>query len=160
MECAGAKALLLGATGAVGRHVLRELLSSKHYTQVFEVGRRVTELESLHGYPTEQKLVQKVIDFEKLDEAGLGDMEADVVIITVSPSLRLSCTLREPLRLNCLKMGTYQNLVKTNADFVRIDREYVINAAKHARSITGKDQHLIYLSSTGANASSPFLYVK
>lgn len=79
-------ALLLGATGASGRHVLRELLASKQFSSVVEAGRRVTPAEQLQDVPEafKSKLVQKVIDFERIDDAGLKDVNADVVVITVS----------------------------------------------------------------------------
>lgn len=73
-------ALLLGATGATGKHLLRELIKSPEFGRVGEYGRRVTPLDSLNA-PAD-KLEQKVIDFEKLDEAGLKDGKWDVVFIT------------------------------------------------------------------------------
>lgn len=73
-------ALILGATGQVGRHILKELLNSPNYTRVGEFGRRVTPLDTA-GLPNTHKLVQKVIDFEKPNEAGLADDKWDVVFI-------------------------------------------------------------------------------
>jgi len=49
-------ALVLGATGAVGKHILSGLLASPEYTRVGEFGRRVTAVES----PPE-KLIQRTI---------------------------------------------------------------------------------------------------
>ena len=73
-------ALLIGATGATGRHVLRELIASPHFSRIGEFGRRVTPPDQLaNGH--EGKLLQKVIDFEKLDESGLKDGKWDVVYI-------------------------------------------------------------------------------
>lgn len=80
----GKSALLIGATGAVGKHVLRELVQSPEYTRVGEYGRRVTPLEQLSSLPNANvgKLEQKTIDFEKLDEIGLKNGKWDVVLIT------------------------------------------------------------------------------
>lgn len=76
----GISALLLGATGQVGGYLLKELLSSSHFTRVGEYGRRVTDPKSL---PTgTDKLEQKIIDFEKLEQSGLQDGKWDVVFIT------------------------------------------------------------------------------
>jgi len=72
-------ALVLGATGAVGKHILSGLLASPEYTRVGEFGRRVTTLES-EGRP--EKLIQRTIpDFDKVEEVeGIKD-GWDVVII-------------------------------------------------------------------------------
>lgn len=78
----GQTALLLGATGQVGQNILKELLSSQHFTKIGEFGRRVTVPESIPDKDKE-KLVQKTIDFEKLDEAGLTKEKWDVVFISL-----------------------------------------------------------------------------
>lgn len=45
--------------------------------------------------------------------------------------------------------------------FEKIDREYVVNACQAAKTDDPKhEQRVVYLSSTGANPSSPFLYPK
>ncbi|KAJ7507064.1 hypothetical protein B0H11DRAFT_2169653 [Mycena galericulata] len=127
-------ALILGATGQVGGYLLKELLASPHYTRVAEFGRRTTPLEA---EAARGKLEQKVIDFEKLEEAGLGAGEWDVVFIT---------------------LGTTAKAAGSSAAFERIDREYVINAAEAAKSASGHPQRLIYVSTGGANSKSMFLY--
>lgn len=73
-------ALVLGATGQTGQHVLATLLSSKHFTRVGEYGRRLTALDGLAA--GKEKLEQKTIDFEKLEESGLKDGKWDVVFVT------------------------------------------------------------------------------
>ena len=79
----GKSALILGATGAVGKHLPRELLASPHFDTVGEFGRRVTDKEKLAGLDL-SKLVQKAIDFDKLpdDDQGLKEGEWDVIFIT------------------------------------------------------------------------------
>ncbi len=73
-------ALLLGATGQVGQNVLKELLASSHFTRVGEYGRRVTNIDTITN--GKEKLEQKTVDFEKIDQAGLKDGKWDVVFIT------------------------------------------------------------------------------
>jgi len=85
-----------------------------------------------------EKLVQKVIDLEKVHEAGLKDSKADVIVIT---------------------LGTYQKLVKNDAEFVKIDHDYVVETAKAAK-IDGASQRLVYLSSDYADPGSRILYTK
>lgn len=132
----GKTALLLGATGATGKHILQELLKSSEYTKVAEYGRRVTDAQAVAGTGGSQKLVQKAIDFEKLGEAGLKDEKWDVVFIA---------------------LGTTRKLAGSAEMFEKIDREYVVNAAREAKAETG-DQRLVYLSAAGADASSMLLY--
>lgn len=78
----GQTALIIGATGQAGRHLLRELLDSPAYTRILEAGRRVTPAEQLP--PTASgKLEQRVIDFENLADARLAENGGfDVVYIT------------------------------------------------------------------------------
>jgi oxidoreductase len=74
-------ALILGATGQTGRHLLRELIASPTFTRVCEAGRRVTSTADLPAQAS-GKLEQKVIDFERLDESGLKEGKWDVVFVT------------------------------------------------------------------------------
>ena len=80
----GKSALIIGATGAVGKNLLRELVASSEFTRVGEYGRRVTPNDKLGEGSS--KLEQKAIDFEKLEEAGLKDGKWDVVFVTYVPS--------------------------------------------------------------------------
>jgi oxidoreductase len=82
-------AIIFGATGAVGRHVLVSLLSNNDITKVAECGRRVTPLDAIRGEGIDKsKLVQKTIDFEKLDEEPTLQDQWDIVYITyVKPRL-------------------------------------------------------------------------
>ena len=73
-------ALIIGATGQTGRYLLQNLLSSSHFTRVGEYGRRVTAAEQITA--GKDKLEQKVVDFEKIEEYGLGSGKWDVVFIT------------------------------------------------------------------------------
>jgi len=133
---AGQSALLIGATGGTGKHLLRELLASPHFMRVGEFGRRVTPKEQLPSGA--DKLQQKVIDFEKLDEAGLKEGNWDVVLITLGTSLKAAGSA---------------------ANFEKIDREYVLNVAKAAKTEDPNHlQRLVYLSSSLSDAKSSHLY--
>jgi len=133
---ASRSALIIGATGQTGRHLLQNLLSSPHFTRVGEYGRRVTPIEDITT--GKDKLEQKVVDFERLQESGLNKEQWDVVFIT---------------------LGTTKAAAGSAEAFEKIDREYVINAAKEARNADSSvPQRLVYLSSAGSNSSSPFLY--
>jgi oxidoreductase len=73
-------ALIFGATGQAGRHLLQSLLASPHFTRVGEYGRKVTSPSDIKT--GKDKLEQKVIDFEKIQEYGLKQGKWDVVFIT------------------------------------------------------------------------------
>ncbi|KAI0317008.1 hypothetical protein OF83DRAFT_192879 [Amylostereum chailletii] len=132
----GKTALLLGATGQTGAYLLQELLNSPTYTRVLEAGRRVTPADKLPA-SAKDKLEQRVIDFEKLDEAKLGE-GFDVVYVT---------------------LGTTAKQAGSSAMFEKIDREYVVNAARAAKSSeTTRSQRLVYLCSQAPNPKSMILY--
>jgi len=84
------------------------------------------------------KLEQKVVDFEKIEESGLASGKWDVVFIT---------------------LGTTKKDAGSAEQFEKIDREYVLRSAKEAKS-SEISQRLVYLSSGGASSSSPFLYAR
>lgn len=73
-------ALLIGATGQAGQKILLDLLQSPDFTKVGEYGRRVTDKSTLPASSID-KLVQRVVDFENLKEAGLKEHKWDVVFI-------------------------------------------------------------------------------
>ncbi|KAJ4474892.1 hypothetical protein J3R30DRAFT_3671478 [Lentinula aciculospora] len=129
-------ALLISASSQTSQRLLRELLTLPKISQVSEYGRRVTDLKSFSN--GKERLQQKVIDFEKLNEPGSKDGTWDIVFIMLGM--------------------TRKNAGSAEA-FEKIDREYVINAAREAKA-DGKDQCLVYLSSAGANLGSLFLYTK
>ncbi|KAF7317831.1 Oxidoreductase HTATIP2 [Mycena kentingensis (nom. inval.)] len=128
-------ALVLGATGQVGGALLRELLASSHFSRVAEFGRKTTNLETLTT--GKDKLEQHKIDFDNIDSAALKAGNWDVVYIA---------------------LGTTAKAAGSTEAFERIDREYVINAARAAK--TDSPQRLVYVSSAGADPKSRFLYVR
>jgi oxidoreductase len=131
----GQNALILGATGATGKHLLRELLGSNVFTRIGEYGRRVTPTSELTGT---EKLEQKTIDFEKLEESGLKEGNWDVIYVT---------------------LGTTRAAAGSAEAFEKIDREYVLNALRAAKS-DGHKQRVVYLSSASANPKASVLYTK
>lgn len=131
-------ALILGATGATGKLLLRELLASNEWSKVGEYGRRVTPEADLP--PNRGNLEQKTINFENLEAADLKEGRWDVVFVT---------------------LGTTRGNAGSAEMFEKIDREYVVNACKAAKTDDPEHkQRVVYLSSSGANPSSSFLYMR
>ncbi|OBZ86948.1 Oxidoreductase HTATIP2 [Choanephora cucurbitarum] len=135
-------AMIFGATGAVGKEVLKDLLTTGKYSKVVSVGRRTVELDS--AIP-QDKLEQKVVDFDNL--------EADKSIFKGVSDV-----------FCCL--GTTRAAAGSAENFVKIDQTYVLNSAKLiAEENKPSDDalapvHFLYCSSTGANKDSMFLYIK
>lgn len=119
-EMSAKSALIIGATGATGKHLLKELLASNDFSRVGEYGRRVTPTEQLGG--ANSKLEQKVIDFEKIEEAGLKDGRWDVLFITYVVRFKSAWCL---LNTVANRLGTTRAAAGSAAAFERIDRECV-----------------------------------
>ncbi|KAJ7725247.1 hypothetical protein B0H14DRAFT_3118282 [Mycena olivaceomarginata] len=129
-------ALILGSTGQVGRRCPpQRLLASSTFTRIGEFGRRNTPLDALPA-AGKDKLEQKVLDFEKLE--GRGPARGQV-----------------GRRVHCAR--TTAKAAGSSEAFERIDREYVINAARAAKS-EGHPQRLVYVSVGVADPKSYFLY--
>jgi len=134
----GQSALILGGTGAVGKELLKELLASPDVVRVGEYGRRVTPLDQIGA--GKDKLEQKTIDFEKLEESGLKEGKWDAVYIA---------------------LGTSKSAAGGAAAFEKIDREYVVNAARAAKTDDPNHaQRVLYVSTYGADSKSSFLYTR
>ncbi|KAH8813533.1 hypothetical protein DL96DRAFT_1698711 [Flagelloscypha sp. PMI_526] len=131
-------ALLIGATGRTGSRLLPLLLASNSgFSRVAEYGRKVTPKSQLPADGL-NKLEQKVIDFEKIGESGLKSGKWDVVFIT---------------------LATTQGKAGSPDAFEKIDRGYVLSAAKEAKSADSEfKQKVVYVSAVGADPSSRFLY--
>ncbi|HEX9950140.1 MAG TPA: NAD(P)H-binding protein [Rubricoccaceae bacterium] len=121
-------ALLLGATGLVGRHTLARLAADPRWTRVVTLDRRAVAPVSTTHVPT-------VIDFDRLN--------------TVDPDLwacdSLFCAL-----------GTTIRQAGSQAAFRRVDLEIPADAARHARA-AGASQMLL-VSALGADARSRVFY--
>ncbi|CAO0802209.1 unnamed protein product [Mucor circinelloides] len=135
-------AMVFGATGAVGKQLLKDVLKNGKYAKVVAVGRRPVELDE--SIP-QDKLVQKTVDFENL-EAHREDFK------NVSDVFCCLATTRADAG---------------SADkFIKIDQTYVLDSAKiiqEENKPAGSELapvHFLYCSSTGANKNSMFLYPK
>ncbi|PRY13682.1 uncharacterized protein YbjT (DUF2867 family) [Pontibacter ummariensis] len=94
-------ALIVGASGLVGSHLLTLLLKSERYSQVISVGRR--ELPLIHP-----KLEQKVVDFDNLKQYA-ADLVADDVYCCLGTTIK--------------KAGSKET-------FYKVDHTYVVQLAE------------------------------
>ncbi|XP_064118626.1 oxidoreductase HTATIP2-like isoform X1 [Macrobrachium nipponense] len=129
MSSEGITALVLGATGEVGKSLVQELLKNAAFSRIIVVGRRKLDLE-------DEKVENRIVDFEKLDEHKEAFQDAQVGFC-------------------CL--GTTRGKAGAKG-FVRVDRDYVSQSAKFLKE--GGCSHFHLISSQGANKNSTFLYTK
>jgi uncharacterized protein YbjT (DUF2867 family) len=127
------KALLLGATGLVGRHVLRQLLAAPAYTAVRVLARRPPEGRA----PAAGKLELKLADLAAWPADSDPFWAADHVYC-------------------CL--GTTIQVAGSREAFRRVDHDAPARAA-HAAARAGARKFLL-VSSVGANAGSRNFYLR
>ncbi|CAM4685348.1 oxidoreductase HTATIP2 [Lepidochelys kempii] len=123
---------ILGASGATGKELLKEILKQQLFSNVTIIGRRKLTFEEV-AY---QNVNQQVVDFEKLDEYSASFQGHDV---------GFCC------------FGTTK--AKGGADgFVRVDQDYVCMSAESAKA--GGCKHFLLVSSNGADKHSIFFILK
>lgn len=125
----GKKALIAGSTGLIGNELLQILLNSKEYDQVTAIVRRPLDVKH-------SKLVERVIDFDRLEEYT-GLFAVDDVFC-------------------CL--GTTIKKAKTKEAMWKIDVDYPVAIAKLGNS-EGARKFLL-VSSMNADPDSPIFYSK
>jgi len=84
-------ALLLGASGLVGSHLLKQLLESPHYAEVVAFTRRPLELQ----HP---KLRQEILDFDNPDSAKI---KGDDLFCALGTTLRKAGSKEAQYRIDC-----------------------------------------------------------
>ena len=120
---------IFGATGLIGGLLLREMLGGTGgYEQIHTYGRRPVAIEP------DRRLVQHIIDFERLDEWGEFLAGGDVFC--------------------CL--GTTIKKAGSQAAFDLVDRIYPVRIAEVA--VKNGAANLLVVSALGANAGSAVFY--
>ena len=121
-------AVIIGATGAVGRKILEEVLEKDFYKKVYVLGR-----SSITKLTDNEKLGKIVVDFENL--------EFDINILN---NADVFATL-----------GTTIKIAKTKENQRKIDLDYTINFAKMCE---GRVKSFNVVSAVGANRKSKSFY--
>lgn len=120
-------AMILGATGVVGTQLVKEISNSKTYSEIHLLTRREMKF-------TEPKCTGHVVDFDNLSQYAYLFNVTDVFI--------------------CL--GTTIKKAKSKEEFRKVDYDYVIEAAKMAK--TSNVEKLLVITAMGANSQSKFFY--
>lgn len=121
-------AVIIGATGAVGKEILKEILSCEYYERIYVLGRN-----SISRLPEDDKLTKIVIDFENMrfDTSILDNAD---VFASLGTTIKIS--------------GSKENQRK-------IDVDYTVNFAKLCE---GKVRSFNVVSAIGANSKSKNFY--
>lgn len=128
-------AFVLGATGAIGKELVKVLANDARFSRVTLIGRRPVTLNAEEN-PGYQKFKNEIVDFEKLEDFK---------------------EVFKGYHVGFSSLGTTRR--KSGAQgFYRVDHDYVVETAKLAKD--GGCQHLHLVSSKGANKDSWFLYTK
>jgi uncharacterized protein YbjT (DUF2867 family) len=123
------KAILVGASGLIGSELLTIILADDSYSEVLVLARKKVKIKN-------NKLIQKVIDFNFMDEYA-EFITGDVIFC-------------------CL--GTTLSQTPDKKLYRKIDHDYPVNLAKIALQNGIGQFHLV--SSLGANAQSKQFYLK
>ena len=121
-------AVIIGATGAVGKEILKEILADNFYNKVYILGR-----ESIGKLGDEERLTKIIVDFENLnfDTSILED--ADVFA----------------------SLGTTIKIAGSKENQRKIDVDYTVNFSKICE---GKVRSFNVVSAIGANSKSKNFY--
>ena len=124
----GNTAVIIGATGAVGKEILKEILSGEYYERIYVLGRN-----SISRLPEDGKLTKIVIDFEtmRFDTSILDN--ADIFA----------------------SLGTTIKIAGSKENQRKIDVDYTVNFAKLCE---GKVKSFNVVSAIGANSKSKNFY--
>ena len=121
-------AVIIGATGVVGRVILNEILSGEYYDKIYILGR-----SSISKLPDEERLTKIIIDFENID-FDMDILENADVFASLGTTLKIA--------------GSKENQRK-------IDVDYTVNFAKLCE---GKIRSFNVVSAMGANSKSKNFY--
>lgn len=121
-------AVIIGATGAVGKEILKEILSGEYYERIYVLGRN-----SISRLPEDGKLTKIVIDFE--------NMRFDTSILDNADVFA--------------SLGTTIKIAGSKENQRKIDVDYTVNFAKLCE---GKVRSFNVVSAIGANSKSKNFY--
>ncbi|SFC01419.1 Uncharacterized conserved protein YbjT, contains NAD(P)-binding and DUF2867 domains [Parapedobacter composti] len=124
-------AIIFGATGLIGGHLLRELLDNPEYGKVIAVVRR--EMDVRHA-----KLIQLVADLQSVENIK-DQLVADDVFC-------------------CL--GTTRKKTPDLKDYYRIDHDYPVNAARLTKANGAKAFFLVSAVGADADSGNFYLRMK
>ena len=121
-------AVIIGATGAVGKEILNEILGNEYYERIYVLGRN-----SITTLPDEERLTKIIIDFENINFDTSILENADIFA----------------------SLGTTIKIAGSKENQRKIDVDYTVNFAKLCE---GKIRSFNVVSAMGANSKSKSFY--
>ena len=121
-------AVIIGATGAVGREIVNEILRGEYYDRIYVLGRN-----SISKLPDDSRLEKIIIDFDNID-FDMDILENADVFASLGTTIKIA--------------GTKENQRK-------IDVDYTVNFAKLCEE---KTRSFNVVSAIGANSKSKNFY--
>ena len=121
-------AVIIGATGAVGREIVNEILRGEYYDRIYVLGRN-----SISKLPDDSRLAKIIIDFDNID-FDMDILENADVFASLGTTIKIA--------------GTKENQRK-------IDVDYTVNFSKLCE---GKVRSFNVVSAIGANSKSKNFY--
>lgn len=121
-------AVIIGATGAVGKEILKEILGTEYYERIYVLGRN-----SITSLPDEERLTKIIIDFENINFDTNILENADVFAA----------------------LGTTIKIAGSKENQRKIDVDYTVNFAKLCE---GKVRSFNVVSAIGAKSNSKNFY--
>ena len=121
-------AVIIGATGAVGKEILKEILADDFYNKVYILGR-----QSIDKLADEERLTKIIVDFENLNFDTSILKDADVFA----------------------SLGTTIKIAGSKENQRKIDVDYTVNFSKLCE---GKVRSFNVVSAIGANSKSKNFY--
>ena len=122
-------AVIAGASGLIGKELVQKLINSDQYRRIYVLSRKKSGLVN-------EKIVELVIDFEKINQLKFEEPVDDVF-----------CTL-----------GTTMKQAGSRDNFKKVDFEYVVALANMGKQ-AGASKFLV-ISAMGADSKSAFFYNK
>ena len=121
-------AVIIGATGAVGREIVNEILSGEYYGRIYILGR-----SSISKLPDDSRLAKIIIDFDNID-FDMDILENADIFASLGTTIKIA--------------GSKENQRK-------IDVSYTVNFAKLCE---GKVRSFNVVSAIGAKSNSKNFY--
>ena len=121
-------AIIIGATGAVGKEILKKILADDFYNRVYILGR-----QSIDKLADEERLTKIIVDFENLNFDTSILKDADVFA----------------------SLGTTIKIAGSKENQRKIDVDYTVNFSKICE---GKVRSFNVVSAIGANSKSKNFY--
>lgn len=123
-------ALVVGATGAVGNAIVKQLLDDERYDKIVVLSRRELAFSS-------SKLQVEIVDFDEISKLDLGFFD------------EVFCTL-----------GTTIKQAKSRENFIKVDFYYPLELAKIAKKAGAKKFILISSANANSNSKNFYLQTK